>query len=230
MEGKMPLFHVPVRSGYKNTASPHPLLQLSSTSEPSKTQACKNRSATESEETQMAISYTTAQHVCVYSNVPTRRKMYTRSVYAPVECAHLSSSLLTCGQPTHLCFGISFDPCPAFMCLLIACVYSQTSWETDCGGWVRERATGTQQETEKKTEREEEIKELSLYFCVKVGIRFLQYNLTDRQRQTNICFWAISANHSQSGSYLNIDECFPPYSIKPYQNRPEWATADGKRG
>lgn len=45
MEGKMPLFHVPVSLGSTKTLFPH--IHFCSTSEPSTTRACKNRSATE---------------------------------------------------------------------------------------------------------------------------------------------------------------------------------------
>lgn len=126
---------------------------------------------------------------------------------------HCSRAERRCRQPTHLCYDISFDPCPAFMSLLIACVYSQTSWET-VGGWeargVLERATGTQEETER-----------FLLFLCQNGKNCCYSTTQPTARETNICFWAISANHSQSGSYLNIDECFSPL-IKPYQKRPEW--------
>lgn len=44
---------------------------------------------------------------------------------------------------------------------------------------------------------------------------FLQYNSADRQRHFNICLRAILANHSQPGTYLNIDERFPLPLIKP---------------
>lgn len=41
-----------------------------------------------SEETQMAVSYATARHVCIYSNVPTQRKIYTRRVFMPLSNVH----------------------------------------------------------------------------------------------------------------------------------------------
>lgn len=70
--------------------------------------------------------------------------------------------------------------------------------------------------------------ELYVYFCVKVGKCFLHFTSTAAERLTYV-FWAISANHSQFGSYLNIDECFPPLT-EPYQNRPEQIFSDGERG
>lgn len=52
-------------------------------------------------------------------------------------------------QPTHYCYDMWFDPCRVFMSLVIARVFSQTSWETGRDGlfgWIRDGATGSGKE------------------------------------------------------------------------------------
>lgn len=86
------------------------------------------------------------------------------------------------------------------------------------GGLVRDKPQvhrGRQSKVVGESEGGENVRAFFLFLC-QSGEIILQYNSTDRQRHSNICFWAISEHHSQPGSYLNIDECFP-HLIKPYQ-------------
>lgn len=122
----MPLFYVPVSLGVQKHCFP------TSTSAAQLHFRAKHNARVKidlplkvSEETQMAISYATAQHV-QYAFIQ-MENIHALCINAPAKRAYKSSSLLTSRQPTHLCYDISSDPCPAFMSLLIACVYSQTS-------------------------------------------------------------------------------------------------------
>lgn len=125
----MPLFHVPVSLGVQKHCFP------TSTSAALQSQAQHRRAKIDlppkvSEVTQMATSYASPQHVCIYSNVPAQRKMYLHSVFMPLSNALANHPQCSCAgsrQPTHLCYDILSDPCPDFMCLLIASVYSETS-------------------------------------------------------------------------------------------------------
>lgn len=82
MEGKIPLFRVPVSLGVQKHCFP-----ISTSAAQLHFRANHNMWAKidlplkVSEETQMAISYATALHVCIYSNVPAQRKIYMRSVF-----------------------------------------------------------------------------------------------------------------------------------------------------
>lgn len=170
------------------------------------------------------------QHPNMYASIQICTRFIPWMSNGPTNHPHSSraGSPPICVMTSHLAFA------PAFMSLLIACVYSQTSWEMGVWVWgvcVQEQATGTQRARERDWWREwgrNKIKKPSFYFCVKVEDKLLQSNSADRPRQTNICFRAISANHLQSGSYLNIDERFP-HLINSIKTAERTAT-DGKRG
>lgn len=61
----------------------------------------------------------------------------------------------------------------------------------------------------KERETEKEGEALLLFLC-QSGETLLTVHLNRGRERLTYVFSAISANHSQFGSYLNIDECFPP--------------------
>lgn len=223
MEGKMPLFHVPVLLGVQKHCFP------TSTSAALQSQAQHRRAKIDlppkvSEVTQMATSYASPQHVCIYSNVPAQRKMYLHSVFMPLSNALANHPQCSCAgsrQPTHLCYDILSDPCPDFMCLLIASVYSETSWETDGGGGLLEQATGTQGETDREGRRG-----FTSIFVSKWGNA--SYSSPQPwQRTANICFLSYFSKPLAVWLIFKYRWMLSPL-IEPYRNRPERISTDGE--
>lgn len=229
MEGKMPLFHVPVSLGVQKTQLP--LIHFCS-SAPLQSQGKQRQVKIDlppkvSEETRMAISHTQCS-TCLH--------LY--------KCANTKENVCAlCLCPCQMCTLIIFTghvqaahpfvlwhliwPLP-YLYVFPNCTCLFSDILRDRWGWVGTKASHRYSSREREREGEENERAFC-YFCVKVGKLFLQYNSSDRQRHTNICFWAISENHSQPGSYLNIDECFSPLN-KAISNIPKWTTTDGKRG
>lgn len=158
MEGKMPLFRVPVslrvpKKIKKNKKNKHlpPHIHFGSTAllqNLCKTPACKNRSATESEWGTAAH-----KHVCAYRNVSTQRKMRARSVYAHISHPRCSRA----GSPPICVMTCRLTLAQTFMSLLIASVYSQASLRARrgwVGGWGVRASHRYTIGTERDSERE----------------------------------------------------------------------------
>lgn len=161
MEGKMPLFYVPVSLWVQKNCFPTST-SAAQLHEPSKTQACKNRSATDSKWRNINGHELRASQTCMhlFKCVDTKQNIRALCIYAPVKCAHKSSSLLTCrkemqaAHPFVLWHFIWPLPC-LYVFANCVCLFSDILRDS---GWMRGEggASVSHRYTKRQKERQSE--------------------------------------------------------------------------